>query len=170
MIVFSLMLLYLPISTRPLGRGMDAGSWYRAVVVSLFTGAIGSYVSVVSLALPGFLSALGAERLARVCDELLGHLPHGGSFVGWIASVATLLMTAVAVRARHRTSRALENLRVEPGVGRHLALQGFELVVLPTHEQLAYSRQEEPGQIVVSAGTIDVLSDVELDVLIGRPL
>lgn len=88
--------------------------------------------------------------------------------MGWIASVATLLMTAVAVRARHRTSRSLENLRVEPG--RHLALQGFELVVLPTHEQLAYSRQEEPGQIVVSAGTIDVLSDVELDVLIGRPL
>lgn len=165
-VLTSLVLLYLPVVMRPLGRRMEARRWYRAVVVSLFTGAVGLYVSVVSVALPEVFSVLGAERLARICDELLGHLPHGGSFVGWMAFAVALAMSAVAMGTLRSIAHALDRLRVEPGIGRHLSLGNFELVVLPKDEQLAYSRQGRPGQIVRSEGTIDALTDPELNVLI----
>lgn len=159
-------LLYLPLVMRPLGRRMEARRWYRAVVVSLFTGAVGLYVAVVSTALPEVFSLLGAQRLARICDELLGHLPHGGSLVGWAAFTASVAMSAAALWALRAITGALDGLRIESGIGRHLAMGDFELVVLPTWEQLAYSRQGSPGQIVISEGTIDALGDPELDVLI----
>lgn len=165
-VLTSLALLYLPVVIRPLGRRMEARRWYRAVLVSLFTGAVGLYVSVVSLALPEVFSLLGAERLARICDELLGHLPHGGSLVGWIALTVALAMSVATFWTLRSISHALDGLRVEPGIGRHIPRGDFELVVLPTDEQLAYSRQGRPGQIVISEGTIDALTDQELDVLI----
>ena len=166
MVLTSVALLYLPLVMRPLGRRMEARRWYRAVVVSLFTGAVGLYVAVVSTALPEVFSLLGAQRLARICDELLGHLPHGGSLVGWAAFTASVAMSAAALWALRAITGALDGLRIESGIGRHLAMGDFELVVLPTWEQLAYSRQGSPGQIVISEGTIDALGDPELDVLI----
>jgi hypothetical protein len=165
-VLASLALLYLPVVIRPLGRRMEARCWYRAVIVSLFTGAVGLYVSVVSLALPEVFSLLGAERLARICDELLGHLPHGGSLVGWIALTVALAMSVATFWTLRSISHALEGLRVEPGIGQHIPRGDFELVVLPTDEQLAYSRQGRPGQIVISDGTVAALTDQELDVLI----
>lgn len=165
-VLTSLTLLYLPVVLRPLGRRMEARRWYRAVVISLLTGAAGLYISVVSMALPEVFSLLGAQRLARVCDELLGHLPHGGSLIGWAAFTAALVMGAAALWTLRSTSHALDGLYVEPGIGRHVPLGDFELVVLPTQEQLAYSRQGVPGQIVISEGTIDALTDPELDVLV----
>ena len=165
-VLTSLALLYLPVVMRPLGRRMEARRWYRAVVVSLLTGAVGLYVSVVSMALPEVFSLLGAQRLARICDELLGHLPHGGSLIGWAAFTAALAMTVAALWTLRSISHALDGLRVEPGIGRHLPKGDIEVVVLPTEEHLAYSRQGVPGQIVISEGTIDVLTDPELDVLI----
>lgn len=165
-VLTSLVLLYLPFVMRRLGRRLEARRWYRAVVVSLFTGAAGLYVSVVSVALPEVFSVLGAERLASICDELLGHLPHGGSFVGWMALVVALAMSAAAFWTLRSIAHALDRLHVEPGIGRHLPQGDFELVVLPTDEQLAYSRRGPPGQIVISEGTIDALTDPELDVLI----
>jgi hypothetical protein len=165
-VLTSLVLLYLPVAIRPLGRRMEARRWYRAVAVSLFTGAVGLFVSVLSLALPEVFSLLGAERLARICDELLGHLPHGGSLVGWIALAVALAMPVATFWTLRSISHALDGLRIEPGIGRHIPRGDFELVVLPTDEQLAYSRQGRPGQIVISDGTIDALTDQELDVLI----
>lgn len=165
-VVTSLLLLYLPIAMRPLGRRMDVRRWYRAVVLSLFTGAVGLYVSVVSLALPEVFGLLGAERLARICDELLGHLPHGGSLIGWTAFTVAVAMSIVTFWTLRSISRSLDGLRVEPGFGRHVPTGDFELVVLPTDEHLAYCRQGRPGQIVISEGTVDALTDQELDVLI----
>jgi hypothetical protein len=162
----SLVLLYLPLAMGRLGRRMEARRWYRAVVVSLFTGAVGLYVSAVSVALPEVLRVLGAERLARICDELLGHLPHGASFIGWAAFVVAVSMSVAAWWTLRVLAHALDGLHVEPGIGRHLPLGSFEMVVLPTEEQIAYSRQGRPGQIVISEGTIDALTGPELDVLI----
>jgi Zn-dependent protease with chaperone function len=166
MVMTSVGLLYLPVAMGRLGRRMEARRWYRAVVVSLFTGAVGLYVAVVSVALPEVLRVLGAERLARICDELLGHLPHGGSFVGWAAFVVAVAMSVASWWTLRVLAHALAGLRVEPGIGRHLPLGGLELVVLPTDEQIAYSRQGRPGQIVISEGTIDALTGPEIDVLI----
>lgn len=165
-VLISLALLYLPLAARPVGRRIDAERWYRGASMSLITGGVGLYVSIVSLALVEIFRFLGAEDLARVCDELLGHLPHAGSVVGWMAAAGAAWMTAAAWSTVRSDARVLDSLYVESGIGRHVPLGEFDLIVLPTDEHVAYSRAGVPRQIVISEGTIGALTDPEVDVLV----
>ncbi len=85
----SLALLYLPVVIRALGRRMEARRWYRAVVVSLFTGAVGLYVSVVSLALPEVFRFLGADRLRASATSSSVIYPTAA---GWLAGSHSRLL------------------------------------------------------------------------------
>lgn len=162
----SLLLLLGPAAIRPWGSRMDPLRWARLVRLSLFTGATGIFVSLFSLGLPEVLRAFGVERLARLCDRLLGHVPHVGPLPGWVALAGAAWMAVVALRSTTSTARVVRDLRVERHLGRHHDLDGYDLAVLPTETHLAYSLAGRPGQVVVSRGTVAALSELELDTVV----
>jgi hypothetical protein len=165
-LIASVALLYFPLVARPIGRRMNAREWARVTTGAVATGAAGLYLSLLAIALATMLRGVGGSKLVRLCDELLGHLPHGGPWLGWLVVVVLTASTWKAAVAYRSVRRKLSYLCVEEHIGQHWAMGGVELVVLPTSQHIAYSRDGVTRQIVVSQGIVDSLSGDQLDVLI----
>jgi hypothetical protein len=159
-------LLYFPAVARPVGRRMHAREWARLTTGAVATGAVALYLTLLSIAIPTVLRGLGGSRLARMCDELLGHLPHGAPWAGWLVFAMLVAATWIASRSYRQGRQALSSLCVEEHVGQHRPMDGFDLVVLPTEHHIAYSRNGTPKQVVVSQGLVDSLPLDQLDVLV----
>jgi hypothetical protein len=165
-LVLSIALMLVPVSLQPLGRRFEAHRWRRACTSALLVGAAGLYLTLLALALPQVSELLGARRLAQVCDELLGHLPHRFPAIGWTALALTITGAGVVWHTLRSASDHLTKLAVEPAIGHHTRCGPYELVVLPTAAHIAYSRSGRPGQIVISVGTAAALSTTELEMVI----
>jgi hypothetical protein len=167
-VIATIALLYFPLVARPVGRRLHAREWARLTTGAVATGAAGIYLSLLALALSMTLRNLGGSRLARLCDQLLGHLPHGDAWAGWLVLLLVIAATWKAAVSCRSVRRALSYLYVEQQIGQHCAMGGFELVILPTSERVAYSRDGEARQVVVSQGIVESLPPDQLDVLIDH--
>jgi Zn-dependent protease with chaperone function len=166
LIAVALGLLYLPILFYPFGRRLPPQDWSHMTTRSIVMGASALLVSLLLLAAPPLLRASGAGELAQLCDEFLGHVPHSGPVTGLFAAIAFAISISCAALSRIRTARTLADLTVERFIGTHIPTSGFDLVILPAPQPLAYSRQGNPPQVVVTSGLVDSLSDDEFSILL----
>lgn len=162
----ALALLYFPLFAFRLGRRLPSRDWSRMATTSLITGASALLLSLLFIAAPPMLRAVGAGELARLCDEFLGHLPHGTPMTGWIAAGLFTASIVFGTLNTFRTTRTLRALTVEPFVGTHVPTPEFDLVLLPSPARLAYSRQAARPQVVVTEGLVELLSKEEFRILL----
>jgi len=164
----ALALIYFPAIARTLGRRLSPREWARMTTLALVTGAIGLQVFLLALAAPSILRAGGARDLARVCDRFLGHIPHATPPTGWAAAALVLVSGAGAAFGFRRVRRDLAALEVEPHLGLHLQMEGYDLVILPIEAPIAYSREATPAQVVISTGMLQALSDQQLQLVLAH--
>lgn len=170
LLVLALALLYLPANAHRFGRRLPAREWARTVNIALFAGAATLNLSLLSLATPSVLRFFGAAELARLCDEFLGHLPHGAPLVGWGALGLMLMMGGLAGAGAARTRSQLAALEIEPCLGQHIPHVDFDVVVLPSSEPVAYSRAGARRQIVVSEEVVEALTDGQFEMLLRHEM
>lgn len=166
----ALTLLYLPLLAYRLGRRLPPREWSRMATLSFVTGASALLLSLLFIAAPPLLRSLGAGELADLCDEFLGHLPHGTPLTGWIAASLLLVSTVLGIHTKVKTRQALHELTVESFIGVHVPTPEYDLVILPSKTRLAYSRQAHRPQVVVTDGLIALLSGEEFQILLRHEL
>ncbi len=130
-----------------------------------------SLVSASALLETGFVAC--AIALCAICTEALfggkhNHFFPGGRIAGLVSlALAVAFPIALAIglmRARWRT----RTMHLEPWVGSHVRLMGFDVAVLPTPAVIAYSTATKSPQIVVSEGLLDTLSPAELEAVLAH--
>lgn len=157
-----LCLLALPGAVRRLGRQLAPAEWAWLSAALLAAGAVVVWWSAVLFAGPTVLQAAGVPHLAEACERMLQPLAPGGPAVGWSAFALVLALPALTAVGAARARRAQRQFHVEAGLGEHQRFGPHDLVVLPTHELLAWSVTGCCSQIVVSKGLVDTLSANEL--------
>lgn len=161
----ALILLALPGWSHGPGRRIHPRHWARAAGLALMAGAATLEGTLVLVAGPTWLRALGAPGMATLCERVVETMVPGGLAVGWPAGGASVLL-AVAAGWGVRRARAVERtVRVEPWLGVHHDRGDHDLVVLPTGDLVALSL---PGQVVVSEGLVEALSPAQLAAVLGH--
>lgn len=161
-------LLYFPLLAFGLGRRASAREWARLTRGAILAGATALHIAVFFLAAPTLFRVAGAGDIARLCDQLLGHVPHSSPSAGWGAASLLTVSLLGSVSAHRRTVRQLRSLTVDRIVGIHVPHDGYDLVLLPTQEVVAYSRDSKPGQVVISEGLMRTLAPDELKMLVDH--
>lgn len=156
------LLLALPGLVARLSGRMVPERWGRLCVAALSTGAVLVALSLALIAAPTVLSALGVHTLAAACHRLLGPLAPGGTLVGWAAAGAAVALAGMGARRAVIALRHNRRLEVEPWLGEHEDWQGYDLVILPTDEVLAYSIRGTSSQIALSRGLVAALTPAEV--------
>ena len=154
----------------PLGRRLHPVERLRVSLGGLALGALVVEFALVLLALPAVLSAVGNQALAAACRRVLGDLAPGGLQIGWAAGALALLLPLLARRGWTRAQTQAEETRIEASLGRHRAVEGIELVQLPTRAVVAYSVDGPEPQVVVSDGLVELLSSEELGAVLEHEL
>jgi Zn-dependent protease with chaperone function len=90
--------------------------------------------------------------------------------VGWTAALLTIAILGFAVAAIRTGRRAVRHARIEPWLGRHIRGDGYELVVIPTTELVAFGVPGLVPQVVISEGLMVELEPARLDAVIGHEL
>jgi hypothetical protein len=139
-------------------------------VAALMFGAFFIELSLVLLAVPAVLGAVGNESLAVACRRFLGDLAPGGLEVGWAALALAVLLPLLARRGWVHARSVADEMRAEPSLGTHGQLDGVDLVRLPTNALVAYSLGGPRPQIILSDGLAALLTPAELDVVIGHEM
>ena len=165
-----LWLLGLPRWLSPLGRRLQPHERVRFSIAGLVVGAVVIELSLVMLAVPTALHAIGVDALAATCRRVLGDLAPGGLQIGWSAAALALLLPVLAWRGWMRARAFTDETRVEGGLGVHHAFAEADLVQLPTDAVVAYSLDGPRPQIVVSDGLVALLSPGEFDLLMHHEL
>lgn len=168
LIAAGLLLLALPAAARPVGRQVPSAEWARLCVAALLGGALLVEAGLVLLAAPTVLRALGVPALAQACDRLVGPLMPLGGAGGWTAALLAAALPAATVRGWRRADAQVRGLGIERCLGTHHPGEGYELVVLPTAEQVAYSVDHLVPQVVVSQGLLDTLAASQVDAVVAH--
>lgn len=159
-------LMALPGGLRRLGRRIDPSRWAFACLVALVAGAATIGGTLMVVALPVVLDAVGEAAAAEECRQMFDITLPATPTAGWVAlGVSTWLVTC-GRRHWRRATRTQRATVVEPGIGEHRNLGRHELVVLPCAEMLAFSAPGHPGQVLISQGLTRQLDAAALDVII----
>jgi Zn-dependent protease with chaperone function len=168
LVAVGLLMLALPASVRRVGRRLPAREWARLCLVALLGGALLLEAGLILLAAPTVLRALGIAYLAEACDRLVGPLMPLGAMGGWAAAALATGMGALAIQGWRRAAGQVRRLAIEGCLGTRAGGAGYELVVLPTAECVAYSVDDPIRQVVVSQGVLDVLEGPQVDAVIAH--
>ena len=160
------LLLALPGLVGRIGTHVPPRQWARLCAAALLAGAAMVELTAVLLAAPTVFAALGVPSLAVACQRLLGPLVPGGPLIGWTSAVAAVGLPGLVGHHLAATRRGYRDLEVEPGLGEHRSWEGYDVVVLPTDEVLAFSVAVTRWQIVVSRGLVAALSPAELNAVL----
>ncbi len=142
----------------------------RLCAVLLVAGAVLLETTLLVMAGPPAMRALGFQPMADLCERLFGNLVAGGTAVGAAAAMAAVFVPALIVHRTIRAHRTYRVVRVEPGVGRHERLGAHDLVVLPSDRMVAFSLAGRPCQVVVSRGLVDALAAHEFVAVLRHEL
>lgn len=159
-------LLGLPGAARRFGRRLDPAEWSRFCVAALAAGAVLLELSVIIYAAPTALRAAGVPHLADLCERALGAVLPGGAILGWPAAAIAVLFPVLTAVGAFRARRAQQRVQVEPWLGEHRRFGGYDLVVLPTPQVLAFCVDGPNPQIVISEGLVDTISPEEVDAVV----
>lgn len=168
LVVAGLLLLALPAAARPVGRRIPCAEWARLCLASLLGGALLVEAGLVLLAAPTVLRALGVPALAQACERLVGPLMPLGAAGGWIAALLAAAVAGAGVQGRRRADAQVRGLAIERCLGTHHPCEGYDLVVLPTTERVAYSVDHLVPQVVVSHGLLDTLAAPQVDAVVAH--
>lgn len=168
LVLAGLALVALPGLLRPLGRRLVPRDWARLCAAALAGGAGVFELGLLLYAAPTVLSAAGVPALASACQRMISGVAPGGPAAGWTAGALAVVVGALAGLSLTRGRRIRRSTRVEPWLGEHQALGSHELVVLAGKEPVALSVGGDRGQVVVSAGLVETLSQEEFDVVVAH--
>ena len=162
LVVAGIALLLLPgLRAFPVAE-LPPSEWTRVASASLRCGLLSLRVGLVLGAVPTLLRATGVQELASVCHRMFGPVVPGGSAAGWASAVGSLILAWRSVAVRRRVAAAQRAARVDGWLGTHSHEGGVDVVVLPTHDPVAYAVPGRPPQIVVTDGLVGALSGEEL--------
>ncbi|HEV2811496.1 MAG TPA: M56 family metallopeptidase [Acidimicrobiales bacterium] len=119
-------------------------------------------------AVPTLLRNAGVPALAMPCNWLLCPLLPLGAAGGAFGGVIAVGLPIRAWRGWRHTHAQIDALVIEPAFGCHHHRNGYELVILPTSQPLAYSVSGSSPQVVLSEGFCDTLADVQVDAVIAH--
>jgi hypothetical protein len=162
LLVAALALLALPGAAWRIGRRLQPSEWSWFCVATLLAGVVMLEVSLVLYAMPTTLRALGVHHLADMCERAIGAVLPGGAVLGWPAAALALVFPVRLGLAARRIRRLQAGIHIEPCLGQHRPVGGYELVVLPTDDVLAFSVRGTTSQVVISRGLVQTLSPEEV--------
>lgn len=168
LVLAGLVLVALPGLLRPLGRRLAPCDWARLCAAALAGGAGVFELGLLVYAAPTVLSAVGVPALASACQRMISGVAPGGAAAGSTAGALAVAVAALAGLSLTRGRRIRRSARVEPWLGEHHALGSHELVVLAGEKLVAFSVGGDQGQVVVSAGLVETLSQEEFDVVVAH--
>ncbi len=164
LIVASIVLVAFPLVTYRLRRRLRPHENAMLDAFAVTEGVVFVQVALVVCALPvmsGSLGGLVTDRHFFPGDELV---------VGWGSAAVAAVMMVVLLLASLRFRRVESSLMVEPWIGDQSVIQGHRMVVLDTPERLAYAIERDGGQIVITSGLVEALTEAELDAVIEHEL
>ena len=152
---------------RRLGRRLAPHEWARLSTAAFVVGTLLLELALTGVALPALLAALGWSGLADACARVMGHLaPRALAHLGWaagaLAAVAAVRAWRAARQLRHVRDAALADVPSQWRQGH----SGYELVVVPSPEIVAFSVDAACPRIVVSEGLSRAVSPDELAVVL----
>ena len=158
----------LPAVIQRAGRRLPPAEWAVLCLVALAGAAVLVEAAMLMWAAPVVFSALGLDALAAGCADILGPLATVGRWPGAVAAGAAVALAVAGVHHWRRVGDRSAALWIEPGLGRREPGVGFELVVLPTDEALAYCVARPSAQVVVSEGLVRRLSPDQLAAVVAH--
>lgn len=159
-------LLALPGAARRFGRRLQPSEWSWFCAGVLLAGALMLELSLVLYATPTALRALGVHHLADMCERAMGALLPGGAILGWPAAGLALAFPIRLLLAGHRTRQLQAGAHIEPCLGHHRPVDGYDLVVLPTDHVMAFSVAGTASQVVISEGLVQALHPEEVEAVV----
>lgn len=162
-VAIGLMFLALPGLFKRVLNELEAS---RAVNLTFGSLAIGGFLvglGLVSMAVPALFESIGARHLAAFCRRLFHDGLAGGHLGGLVATLALVALCVRGSRKHRELRRSRRAAHVEPMIGYHTDRGGFELVVVPSEKPLAFAAGK---QVVISSGTVESLSEDELEVVV----
>lgn len=168
LVLAGLGLVALPALLRPRGRSLVPRRWALLCSVALAGGAAVFEAGLLLYAAPTALAALGVPALAAACQRLVSGVAPGGEVAGWAAGAVAVAAAGSASVSLLRGRNIRRLARVEPCLGEHRRFGSYELVVLKAEETFAFSVDGDRGQIVVSSGLVDTLTEDELAVVLAH--
>jgi Zn-dependent protease with chaperone function len=164
--VAALGLLALPGAARRFGRRLHPAEWSWFSVGALVIGAVMLELSVALYATPTTLRAIGVHHLADMCERAVGAVLPGGAVLGWPAAAMAVAFPVRFWLVARRTRRSQASAHIEPCLGQHRHVGGYDLVVVPTNHLLAFSVGGQTSQVVISAGLLETLRPEEVDAVV----
>ncbi len=166
LLVAAIALLALPGAAWRFGRRLQPAEWSWFCVASLLAGALMLELSLVLYAIPTTLRTLGVHHLADMCERAVGAVLPGGAVLGWpaVALAAAFPIRLVFVGCRSRRLQA--DAHIEPCLGHHRPVDGYDLVVLPTEHVVAFSVCATTSQVVISQGLMEALRPEEVEAVV----
>ena len=147
-------------------RHLPLAEWVPLAVASMVSGMLAITMALVFVALPPITHTIGGSGVLHACHEVLVPFAEYPTIAGWLALVAVLVLVWRACTGVIRSYRHAQATRPEAWLGRHTQYDGFELVVLPTDDLLAFGVPGRPRQVVISEGVARQLEPAALGALI----
>lgn len=166
LLLAAIALLALPGAARRFGRRLQPSEWSRFCVGALLAGAVMLELSLVLYATPTALRTLGVHHLADMCERAMGALLPGGAILAWPAAALAVALPVRFLLAGRRTRRLQAGAHIEPCLGHHRPVDGYELVVLPTDHVVAFSVGGTTSQVVISEGLVQALRPEEVEAVV----
>ena len=163
-------LLSFPAAAGRFGRRLPPSEWARVAGAATWFGWISLRAGLLFAAAPTVLRAAGVREIADACHRVLGPPIPDGIVVGWLAALVLVVISVAGGRAARTARRVQRSMHVESWLGEHQSRPGFDLVIVPTSEPMAYAVSGEPPQVVVSRGLVDVLGADELEAVVSHEL
>jgi len=169
-VMSAMALLALPGLTVRLGRRLPPSEWAAMARWALVVGAAAVELSFALYAAPTLFRAVGVPALATMCRRILAGFLPGGPTAGWTALAAAVTLPALGAVGAWRARQAYATVRADVWLGQHHEMDGVELVVLPTAQPLAVSVAGDSGQILVSRGLVDALTEEQLQLVVDHEM
>jgi hypothetical protein len=156
-----LLLLAVPAMSGGAARRIPASEWTRVTMAALSVGAVTVFGAVVLAAVPAIASTIDAPAVLDPCRGVFAPLAADPTLLSWLAAGIAAMLVIRFLRGAARSLATARRARIEPWLGEHQDEQGFELVVLPTYELVAFGVPGRPPQVVISKGLVDELDPAE---------
>jgi Zn-dependent protease with chaperone function len=155
LIVATIALVGMPLLARRVRTAFGPVELTRYNAVTMSSGVVLLLVALVVCAVPVIIAVGGGSVLDR-------HFFPGDTIVGWLSATAAVMLIMTMVVGYRRVRKVEARLRIEPSIGAHFSLAGFDLVVLSVNEPMAYAIGGPHPQVVITGGLLDQLSVPEL--------
>lgn len=148
-------LVSMPLLAKPVRASFRPVELTRFNASTMSSGLLLLVIALVACAIPVVATLWGAGGVDR-------HFFPGDTAVGWTSAAVFSALLVAFVVGYLRSVRTERRLTVEPSIGTHVQLDGFDLVILDSEARIAYAVDRSQPQIVMTTGLIESLSVPEL--------